>query len=94
MEKLRQNGVNMVEPKADRGRLLEGKTFVLTGTLPGMTREEASALIEKQGGKVSGAVSAKTSFVLAGSEAGSKLTKAESLGIKIIDEAEFKKMLS
>lgn len=72
---------------------LAGKTFVLTGTLPSMTREEASAKIEALGGHVSGSVSKKTDFVLAGSEAGSKLEKAKDLGVKIIDEAEFRKML-
>ncbi len=66
-----------------------GKTFVLTGTLPGMTREEASAKIESLGGKVSGSVSGNTDFVLAGEEAGSKLDKAQKLGVKIIDEKEF-----
>jgi DNA ligase (NAD+) len=69
-----------------------GKIFVLTGTLPTMTREEASAKIEALGGKVSGSVSKKTDFVLAGEEAGSKLEKAQKLGVKIIDEAEFVKM--
>ena len=70
-----------------------GKTFVLTGTLPTLTREEATAKIEAAGGKVSGSVSKKTDFVLAGAEAGSKLTKAEELGVKILDEAEFLKLL-
>jgi len=70
-----------------------GKTFVLTGTLPSMTREEASAKIESLGGHVSGSVSKKTDFVLAGREAGSKLDKAKELGVRVIDEAEFKKML-
>jgi DNA ligase (NAD+) len=69
-----------------------GKTFVLTGTLPTMTREEASAKIEALGGKVSSSVSKKTDCVLAGEEAGSKLEKAQKLGVKIIDEAEFVKM--
>jgi DNA ligase (NAD+) len=72
---------------------LAGKTFVLTGTLPSMTREEASAKIEALGGHVSGSVSKKTDFVLAGSEAGSKLEKAKDLGLKIIDEAEFRRLL-
>jgi DNA ligase (NAD+) len=70
-----------------------GKTFVLTGTLPGMTREEASAKIESLGGKVSGSVSGNTDFVLAGEEAGSKLDKAQKLGVKIIGEKEFLEML-
>jgi DNA ligase (NAD+) len=71
---------------------LSGKTFVLTGTLPTMTREEATALIEAGGGKASSSVSKKTSFVLAGAEAGSKLEKALSLGVAVIDEAEFRRM--
>jgi DNA ligase (NAD+) len=70
-----------------------GKTFVLTGTLPTMTREEATAKIESAGGKVTGSVSKKTDFVLAGTEAGSKLTKAQELGVKILDEAEFLALL-
>ena len=70
-----------------------GKTFVLTGTLPTLTREEATAKIESLGGKVTGSVSKKTDFVLAGEEAGSKLDKAQELGMKILNEAEFAKML-
>jgi len=69
-----------------------GKTFVLTGTLPTLTREEATARIEAAGGKVSGSVSRKTHFVLAGADAGSKLEKARELGVKILDEAEFLKL--
>jgi DNA ligase (NAD+) len=72
--------------------IFAGKTFVLTGTLPTLTREEATAKIEALGGKVSGSVSKKTDFVLAGEEAGSKLTKAQELGVRILDEAEFLKM--
>ncbi|HET9800351.1 MAG TPA: NAD-dependent DNA ligase LigA, partial [Chthoniobacterales bacterium] len=89
-----------IKPKSEKvsvkkmeGLPWAGKTFVLTGTLPSMTRDEASAKIEALGGHVSGSVSKKTDFVLAGSEAGSKLDKAKDLGLKIIDEAEFKKML-
>lgn len=69
--------------------LLEGKTFVLTGTLPGLSRDEASAVILAHGGKVSTSVSQKTNFVLAGEDAGSKLTKAQNLGVSILSEEEF-----
>ena len=78
----------------ERGELFAGLTFVLTGTLPTMTRDEASALIKQNGGKVSGSVSKKTSYVLAGEEAGSKLTKAKDLGVTIIDEAELLRMVN
>ncbi|MBU6411527.1 MAG: hypothetical protein KGR98_14180, partial [Verrucomicrobia bacterium] len=71
-----------------------GKTFVLTGTLPAMTREEATAKFEAASGKVSGSVSRKTDFVLAGAEAGSKLTRARQLGVKVISEKEFLDMLN
>jgi DNA ligase (NAD+) len=73
--------------------LLAGKTLVLTGTLPSMTREEAAAKIEAAGGKVSGSVSKKTSYLLAGAEAGSKLEKARELGVPVIDEVELMKLL-
>ncbi|MBE0545063.1 MAG: NAD-dependent DNA ligase LigA [Verrucomicrobia bacterium] len=70
-----------------------GKTVVLTGALPSLTREQATAMIEAAGGKTSGSVSKKTNFVLAGAEAGSKLDKAQELGVRILDEAEFREML-
>lgn len=79
-------------PKSGGG-IFSGKTFVLTGTLPTMKRSEASKIIEENGGKTSSSVSKKTSYVLAGEEAGSKLTKAQLLGIAIISEEEFKAML-
>ena len=78
------------EPKLDT---LAGLTFVLTGTLPTMSRDEASALIKKNGGKVSSSVSKKTSYVVAGEEAGSKLTKANELGVKVINEAQLLEMI-
>ena len=81
-----------VSVTAKAGGVFVGKTFVLTGTLPSMTREEATAKIEVAGGKVTGSVSKKTDFVLAGAEAGSKLDKAQQLGIKILDEAAFLKL--
>ena len=74
-------------------QIFAGLTFVLTGTLPNYTRDEAADMIESFGGKVSGSVSKKTSYVLAGDEAGSKLKKAADLGVKVIDEDEFKKMI-
>lgn len=87
-------GVRPVAPaeRALGSTRFAGKTFVLTGTMPTLTRDEASALIEAAGGKVSGSVSKKTSYVLAGSEAGSKLDKARELGVPVIDEAEFRRM--
>lgn len=94
IDKLKLSGVNM---KGSKKELIDnrfyGLTFVLTGTLPTYTRDEASEIIQSYGGKTSSSVSKKTSFVLAGEEAGSKLTKAEELGVKIIDEDEFKKMI-
>ncbi|GAB1488593.1 NAD-dependent DNA ligase LigA [Opitutaceae bacterium] len=78
---------------APTGTALAGKTFVLTGTLPTLTREAATEKIEAAGGKVSGSVSKKTSYVLAGEEAGSKLEKARTLGVSVIDEAEFLRLL-
>ena len=88
-------GFDPVSPEkaAPIGTTFAGKTFVLTGTLPTMTRDEAKALIEQAGGKVTGSVSKKTSYVLAGEEAGSKLAKAESLGVTVIDEPELQRML-
>ncbi len=89
VDALLANGVKMeYEAKTIESARFSGMTFVLTGTLPTMKREEAKALIESHGGKVSGSVSKKTSVVVAGDDAGSKLTKAESLGIEVIDEAE------
>ena len=84
--RLKELGLNTQATGEERGEKFLGLTFVLTGTLPTMTRDEASALIKKNGGKVSGSVSKKTSYVVAGEEAGSKLTKAKDLGVNIIDE--------
>ncbi len=86
-------GLKPTAPQATGGPLA-GKTFVLTGTLPSLTREEAAAKIEAAGGKVSGSVSRKTHYVLAGEEAGSKLEKARALGVPVIDEAEFRRLLA
>ena len=94
IETLRAAGVNMDSREAPAGDTLAGKIFVLTGTLEGFTREEAAAKIEALGGKVSGSVSKKTSYVLAGEAAGSKLKKAVELGVPILSESEFLKMLS
>jgi DNA ligase (NAD+) len=95
VERLRMAGLNfasaLYHPKAAPGPLA-GKVFVLTGTLPTITREEATAKIEALGGKASNSVSKKTDYVLAGEEAGSKLEKAQKLGVRIIDEKEFRRM--
>ena len=93
VEQLRLAGVNMTAQTTRTDDRFAGLTFVLTGTLPTLTRAEASALIEQRGGKTAGSVSKKTSYVLAGEEAGSKLTKAQQLGIPVIDEATFRAML-
>ena len=91
MERLREAGLNfkseLYQPQA-KARPFAGKTFVLTGTLPTMTREEVTAKIEAAGGKVSGSVNKKTDYVVAGKEAGIKFDKAQKLGVKIIDERE------
>jgi DNA ligase (NAD+) len=86
-------GVSGEAVSEERGESLAGLTFVLTGTLPNMSRDEMSALIKAAGGKVSGSVSKKTSYVVAGEEAGSKLTKARELGIPVIDEEKMLEML-
>ncbi len=89
ISRLKDAGVNMEYSKKSTGdNRFEGKTFVLTGTLPTMKRDEAKKLIESFGGKVSGSVSKKTSYVVAGEEAGSKLVKAQDLGIEILSEAD------
>lgn len=93
IERLKNYGVNMEYESDTKSAVFEGKTFVLTGTLPTMKRSEAQKLIEENGGKVSGSVSKKTNFVVAGEEAGSKLDKAQSLGVSIITEDELLAML-
>ena len=94
IDRLKAAGVNMTAEAATTDTKFLGKTFVLTGTLPNLKRTEAAALIEKAGGKVSGSVSKKTSYVVAGEEAGSKLTKAQTLGIPVLTEAELLTLLS
>jgi len=95
IEKLRASGVNMksLGRKRVKDNRFEGLTFVLTGTLPSYSRAEATEIIKSFGGKVSGSVSKKTSYVLAGEDTGSKLDKALQLGVKVIDEEEFKRMI-
>ena len=94
IERLKEAGVNMemAESGSEDGRF-DGVTFVITGTLPTMERKAAAALIEAHGGKVSGSVSKKTNYLLAGENAGSKLTKANDLGVSVISEAELQEML-
>ena len=92
--RLKAAGVNMEMPESDEvGDLLAGMTIVVTGTLPTLGRKEAQELIERNGGKAAGSVSKKTSYVLAGENAGSKLTKAQDLGIPVLSEAEFLQMI-
>ncbi len=96
IEQLRAAGVRWAEHAGDLAHEApaKGKTFVLTGTLPNLSRDEAAALIEAAGGKVSGSVSRKTDFVVAGAEAGSKLAKAQELGVTILDEARLRELLN
>ncbi len=97
LHRLKELGIKPKSEKVSAKKATElplaGKTFVLTGTLPSMTREEATEKIEALGGHVTGSVSKKTDYVLAGAEPGSKIDKAKELGIRIIDEAEFRKMV-
>ena len=94
IDRLRLAGVNMTAAQQGTDRRFEGMTFVLTGALERFTRDEASALIEERGGKASGSVSQKTTYVVAGENAGSKLKKANELGIPVLTEEEFEQMLS
>lgn len=94
IERLKKSGVNTISlEEENEDNRFEGKIFVLTGSLEKYTRQEASDIIEKLGGKTSSTVSKKTSYVLAGEEAGSKLTKAQNLGVEIISEEQFQKMV-
>jgi DNA ligase (NAD+) len=93
IRKLQAAGLTMTAEKRKKSSQLEGLTFVLTGTLPNLSREAAKARIEAAGGKVSGSVSKKTNYVVAGEEAGSKLDKARELGVKVIDEAGLEELL-
>jgi DNA ligase (NAD+) len=95
IEQLRAAGVNWPEgePSAVANSPIAGKTFVLTGTLPTLTRDEAKDMIEALGGKVAGSVSKKTDYVVAGAEAGSKLGKAQALGVSILDERQFRELV-
>lgn len=91
--RLQEAGVNMEQPENEEPQILAGKTIVVTGTLPTLGRKEASELIETYGGRAAGSVSKKTDYVLAGENAGSKLTKAGELGIPVLTEDEFLKMI-
>ncbi len=93
VERLGKAGLAFKGQKKERGTKLEGKTFVLTGTLANYSRDQAKKMIEDAGGKVSGSVSKKTDYVVAGSDAGSKLDKAKELGVPVIDEKEMEKLL-
>lgn len=94
INKLKSAGINTTSLEEENtDNRFENKTFVLTGSLEKYTRDEASNIIEKFGGKTSGSVSKKTSYVLAGEDAGSKLTKAQSLGVEVITEQQFEEMI-
>jgi DNA ligase (NAD+) len=94
IDRLRAAGLTLTGKKKERGTKLAGKTFVLTGTLPNLARDEAKKLIEDAGGKVTGSVSKKTDYVVAGADAGSKLDKAKELGLEVIDEKAMLQLLS
>jgi DNA ligase (NAD+) len=94
VEALRAAGLTFTAKKRERTTQLTGLTFVLTGTLPTLSREQAKEIIESAGGKVSGSVSKKTSYIVAGEDAGSKLEKAQQLGVPILDEPGFIALLS
>ena len=97
IEEIKRIGLNTESAKREKSKtneLFEGKTFVITGTLKNYKRTEAAEIIERLGGKTSSSVSKKTDYVLVGEEAGSKLTKAQTLGITVIDEEEFERMRS
>ena len=93
VERLRERGLNFEEPRPVAGTALKGQIFVLTGTLPTLSRDQATELIEAHGGRVTSGVSKKTNVLIAGADAGSKLEKARELGIKIIDEAELRRLV-
>jgi DNA ligase (NAD+) len=92
VERLREAKLTLTGEKKQRGTKLAGKTFVLTGTLPRFTRDEAKKMIEDAGGKVTGSVTRKTDYVVAGSDAGSKLDKARELGVAVIDEKQMEEL--
>ena len=89
IERLRERGLTFDEPQTQTGGALKGMIVVITGSLPTLSREQAAAMVEANGGRISSSVSKKTSFVLVGEDAGSKLEKARTLGVETIDEAEF-----
>jgi DNA ligase (NAD+) len=88
IERLRERGLTFEEPRTQTGDAFKGKTVVITGSLPTLSREQANALVEAHGGRIASSVSKKTSFVVVGEDAGSKLEKARTLGVEVIDEAE------
>jgi DNA ligase (NAD+) len=93
IEKLVENGVKPKSIQSHGGTALQGKTFVITGTLPSLSRDEAANLIRSQGGKVTGSVSKNTDYLVVGEDAGSKLTKARELGVKELTEQQLKTLI-
>jgi DNA ligase (NAD+) len=94
IERLRERGLTLTEPQTSTSGVLKGMTVVITGTLPTLSREQTIALVEANGARVANSVSKKTSFVIVGEDAGSKLEKARQLGVETIDEAELKRRLT
>jgi DNA ligase (NAD+) len=93
LRELQERGLRLTGVRKERGTKLAGKTFVITGTLARYSRDEAKKLLEDAGGKVTGSVSKKTDYVVAGDEAGSKLDKAKELGVSVIDEKGMEELL-
>ena len=93
MKKLTESGVRGLPPEPPAASPLGGKTFVFTGGLAGLSRDEAKAMVAARGGKVTSSVSAKTDYVVAGADPGSKLAKARELGVTILDEAQFRELI-
>jgi DNA ligase (NAD+) len=94
IEHFKKAGVNLKEPRRQTGSRFQGKKFVFTGELDGLSREDAGKLVEAEGAEVVGSVSKKTDYVVAGKDAGSKLTKAQQLGVTVLNQKQFEEMMN